>query len=95
MIFQSWEAPLSLADFADATGTSRYQILRRFSRELGATPYAYLTQHRIKRAKDKIVAGASLADTAVACGFSDQSHLTRAFSRQFGLTPGCFLKRAA
>jgi len=92
MIFQNWEAPLSLADFATATGTSKFQILRRFSRELGATPHAYLTQHRVKRAKDMITAGSSLADTAIVCGFSDQSHLTRTFSRQLGLTPGCFAR---
>lgn len=94
MIRQNWDAPLSLADFSAATGTSKFGLLRRFSRELGATPHAYLTQHRIKRAKDMIIAGSSLADTAVACGFADQSHLTRTFSRQLGLTPGCFVQPA-
>ncbi|MEL7113427.1 MAG: AraC family transcriptional regulator [Pseudomonadota bacterium] len=94
MIFQDWETPLSLADFAAETCTSKFQILRRFSRELGTSPHAYLTQHRVKRAKAMIMAGSSLAETAVACGFSDQSHLTRTYSRQFGLTPGCFTPAA-
>ncbi|MEY8828184.1 AraC family transcriptional regulator [Sedimentitalea sp. XS_ASV28] len=94
MICQDWGAPLSLADFATATNASKFQILRRFSRELGTTPHAYLTQHRVKRAKDMIMAGSSIADTAIACGFSDQSHLTRTFSRQLGLTPGCFARPA-
>lgn len=95
MIYQDWAAPLSLTDFARATGTSKFQILRRFSHEVGAPPHAYLTQHRVKRAKDMIMAGSSLADTAIACGFSDQSHLTRTFSRQIGLTPGCFSRPAS
>ncbi|MET1413078.1 AraC family transcriptional regulator [Roseibium sp. HPY-6] len=94
MIGQDWGAPLSLADFARAAHISKFQLLRRFSRELGATPHAYLTQHRVKRAKDMIMDGSSLADTAIACGFSDQSHLTRTFARQFGLTPGCFARSA-
>ncbi|MEM8974516.1 MAG: AraC family transcriptional regulator [Pseudomonadota bacterium] len=94
MICQSWEIPLSLADLANATGTSRFQILRRFSREVGTTPYAFLTQHRLKRARDMILLGVPLAETAVACGFSDQSHLTRKFSRQYGVTPGSFARRA-
>lgn len=94
MIYQAWDTSLSLADFAKATGASRFQILRRFSSEVGASPHAFLTQHRVKQAKGMIVAGASLADTAVACGFADQSHLTRTFSRQFGLTPGCFVRPA-
>ncbi len=95
MIGENWSGSLSLADFAAATGSSRYQILRRFSRELGITPHAYLTQHRVKRAKDMIVAGSPLAEVAIACGFSDQSHLNRVFSRQFGLTPGAFASIAA
>ena len=95
MIFQCWDTPISLDDYATATDTSRYQILRQFSRELGATPHAFLTQHRVKRAKEMIMKGAPLADTAFACGFSDQSHLTRAFSRQIGLTPGCFSQKVA
>lgn len=94
MIYQAWDTPLSLADFAKATSASRFQILRRFSVEMGATPHAYLMQHRVKRAKDMILAGSSLADTAVACGFADQSHLTRVFSRQTGLTPGSFARPA-
>ena len=95
MIHQDWPAHLSLADFARATGTGRFQILRRFSKEVGSTPHAYLMQHRVKRAKDMILRGASLADTAFACGFSDQSHLTRSFSRQVGVTPGRFSRAAA
>lgn len=95
MIRQNWDAPLSLSDFSYATGLSRFQILRRFSNELGTTPHAYLTQHRVKRAKQLIVEGSSLAETAVASGFSDQSHLTRAFSKQLGITPGRFLSSVA
>lgn len=90
MIRQHYDASLSLNDFAMATDTSRYQILRMFSRELGTTPHAYLTQHRVKRAKRMILKGSSLADVASACGFSDQSHLTRSFARQMGVTPGRF-----
>ncbi|MEL6206910.1 MAG: AraC family ligand binding domain-containing protein, partial [Pseudomonadota bacterium] len=45
MIHGAWDAPLSLDDFATATQCSKFQVLRRFSRELGTTPYSYLTQH--------------------------------------------------
>jgi len=87
MIHQNWDAPLALSDFSYVTRLSRFQILSRFSSALGTTPHAYMTQHRVKRAKQKILAGKSLAETAVASGFSDQSHLARAFSKQLGITP--------
>ena len=47
---------------------------------------------RLQRARDRIAAGWTLADTALSCGFSDQSHLTRLFTRQFGHTPGAWRK---
>ncbi|WP_171060441.1 AraC family transcriptional regulator [Poseidonocella sp. HB161398] len=94
LIAQDWGAPLSLSDFAAEAGMSRYAFLRRFSREIGATPHAYLTQHRVKRARAGIAAGLPIAEAALAAGFADQSHLTRAFVRQFGLPPGRFRNAA-
>jgi AraC family transcriptional regulator len=32
----------------------------------------------------------SLADVALACGFGDQSHLTRVFTRLVGTSPGAW-----
>ena len=34
----------------------------------------------------------SLAQIAVACGFTDESHLIRAFRKEYGITPGTFRK---
>jgi hypothetical protein len=39
-------AATSLSDLAVLAGTSRFQLLRGFVRELGATPHAYLVQQR-------------------------------------------------
>ena len=36
----------------------------------------------------RMLAGLPLAETALACGFADQSHMTRAFRKAFGLPPG-------
>ncbi len=79
--------PLTLASLAAEAGTSRYQLLRAFARELGLTPHAYILQQRLALARRLIRAGSALVDAASAAGFSDQSHLTRAFARQFGVTP--------
>lgn len=80
-------APLTLAALAAEVGTSRFQLLRAFARELGLTPHAYIVQQRLALARRLIHAGSALVEAAAAAGFADQSHLTRAFARQFGVTP--------
>jgi len=80
-------AQLTLVELAKEVGLSRYQLLRGFARELGLTPHAYILQRRIALARRLIRAGYALADVAVVAGFYDQSHLTRCFARQFGVTP--------
>lgn len=88
-------APLTLNNLANEIGASRYQLLRSFARELGLTPHAYILQQRIALARRLIRAGSTLVDAASAAGFCDQSHLTRAFARQFGVTPARYGSRAA
>lgn len=84
------ELATSLAELAALTGLSRYQFLRAFSRQVGTTPYAYLMQRRVGLARRLLATGVPPAEAAAAAGFADQSHLTRAFVRQYGVTPGVF-----
>ncbi len=83
--------PVTLAELAALSGVSRYQIVRAFSRELGITPYSYVIQRRVRLARELLVNGEALATTAQLAGFADQSHMTRAFMRQFGTSPGRYL----
>ncbi|MFR0688398.1 AraC family transcriptional regulator [Enterobacterales bacterium AE_CKDN230030158-1A_HGKHYDSX7] len=78
----------ALAELAGIAGLTPYAALRRFRRELGTTPHAYLLQYRVRQAHQLIGEGRALAEAAQLAGFADQSHMTRAFARQLGLTPG-------
>jgi AraC-like DNA-binding protein len=82
------EMTTSLAELAALSGVSRFQLLRGFVREVGATPHAYLIQRRVGLVRELLAAGQSPAQAALRAGFADQSHMTRAFVRQFGITPG-------
>jgi AraC-like DNA-binding protein len=79
-----------LAALAALAGLSRFQLLRHFQRAFGLTPFVWLLQQRAERARSLIRHGRSLADAAAACGFADQSHMTRTFGRHFGYTPGAW-----
>jgi len=80
-------ASLTLVELSEEVGLSRFQLIRGFARELGLTPHAYILQRRIAMARRLMRAGRPLAEVAVLAGFCDQSHLTRCFVRQFGVTP--------
>ncbi|MGE5985549.1 helix-turn-helix domain-containing protein [Klebsiella michiganensis] len=84
------EEKISLEVLATLCGLSRFQLIRGFARETGITPHAYLVQARLRLARRLLVEGHSPADTAFMAGFADQSHLTRAFQRQFAMTPGSY-----
>jgi AraC-like DNA-binding protein len=86
---------IRLATVAEGCGVSPYYLIRIFRRVLGVTPHAYLVQLRVNRAQAMLVAGNRLADVAYDCGFSDQSHLTRAFKSAIGVPPGQFMRQVA
>lgn len=85
---QAPELATSLAELAELAGSSRFQLLRGFCREVGTTPHAYLVQLRVRLARRCLAEGQVPAQAAVSAGFADQSHMTRAFLRQLGVTPG-------
>jgi AraC-like DNA-binding protein len=83
-------SPPTLAELAALVGLSKYQLLRRFQKACGLPPHAWLMVQRAERARALIRQRTGIAAAAAACGFADQSHLTRVFVRQFGFTPGAW-----
>jgi AraC-like DNA-binding protein len=88
---QNFRDKISVEQVARVAGLSRYHFFRRFHLAVGMTPHGYLTQCRLREARRLIARHGgrrSLAEVAVETGFSDQTHLTRHFQREFGHTPG-------
>jgi AraC-like DNA-binding protein len=78
------------AQLAAAAGCSRFALHRAFTAAYGMTPADYQRQLRLRSARRLIAAGRSISAAAAETGFADQSHLTRWFSRYYGITPGGF-----
>ncbi|SDH73824.1 AraC family transcriptional regulator [Variovorax sp. OV700] len=90
MLAYNLAQPPSLGELAAASGVSKFQLLRRFKDVHGVTPFAWLLQQRTEVARALVRQGAALTEAAMATGFADQSHMTRAFVRHFGYTPGAW-----
>jgi AraC-like DNA-binding protein len=83
-----YAAPVTNRHLARLAHMSVRAFERKFRASFHLTPQRYLRKLRLSMASRALVStGATLAEIASGCGFSDQSHLTRAFRRQFGRTP--------
>ena len=80
----------TLRELSGLAGLSGFHLLRLFRATVGLPPHAYLIQKRVDHARRLLLAGLSIADAGLEAGFTDQSHLTRAFKRIVGVTPGCY-----
>lgn len=80
---------------ADACGLSRSYFIEAFRETTGQTPYQWVQAQRVARAQALLARpDLSLAAIALACGFADQSHFTRVFTRHMGLPPGAWRRGA-
>jgi len=79
---------LSLAMLAAIVPMSEFHFARLFKATIGETPYRYITQRRIERAKVLLsVTQLSVAEVAYRVGFANQSHFTAQFRKLVGTTP--------
>ncbi|WP_158156792.1 AraC family transcriptional regulator [Pseudomonas sp.] len=88
MMLEQLSGDLSIADVARACSLSRSHFSRAFKKATGQAPRDWLLQARIERAKTLLADRAlSIARVGLDCGFADQSHFTRVFTRCLGTTP--------
>ena len=89
LLRDSISGDLLLSDLARECGLSLTSFSRAFRKTVGTPPHRWIIQQRIELAKAMLRGGSkSLADIALECGFSDQSHFTRFFTAAVGASPG-------
>ncbi|NIK76827.1 AraC-like DNA-binding protein/mannose-6-phosphate isomerase-like protein (cupin superfamily) [Paenibacillus castaneae] len=89
---ENYAKTITLNDLSDITGWSKYRILRSFTKQMGISPYYYLETIRVNHAKKLLEQGLKPIEVTFLTGFSDQSHLTKFFKRQIGLTPKQYMR---
>ncbi len=80
--------PLTVAKLAAVAYMSESTFYRYFRDQFGMTPLAFLTEQRVRRAKQLLERPcASVSEVAAAVGFGSPSHFIRVFSSHMGQTP--------
>lgn len=77
----------TVAQAARMSGVTPEHAIRVCKRWFGMTPTALRREARLHQAIRALRAGASPAEAACRCGFSDQPHLTRVLKGALGVTP--------
>jgi AraC family transcriptional regulator len=85
------DRPIPMEDIAAACGLSHSWFSKRFRATFGISPRQWRLRSRLQCASMLLRdSRMSLAEIAETCGFSDQSHLTRVFTREMGAPPGAW-----
>jgi AraC family transcriptional regulator len=87
-IEENLEFTIRIGDLAALTRLSTSYFSRAFKSTFGHTPRQFILDRRVARAQQTMLTTEDpLCGIALACGFSDQAHLSRAFRRSVGASP--------
>ena len=79
---------ISLDHIADALRISPFYLSHLFSRESDFSFVEYITQVRMRKAKDLLAGGAkNVSEAAYAVGYNDSNYFSKVFHRYFGVNP--------
>jgi AraC-like DNA-binding protein len=82
---------ISIADLARELGLSSSHFARAFRQATGRPPHRWLLERRVETAQRLLLNSTmTLQEIAIACGFTDQSTFTRAFTRLVGTSPAAW-----
>lgn len=94
-LYDNYMHPITLDDLANVAALSPWHFQRQFKAHFHVTPHQMLMAIRLWRAKEFLTHGMPAADVAAVTGLTDQSHLTRAFTQRYGITPVRYQKQVA
>lgn len=89
---EHFQENVNIGDLASKYFLSKYYFIKLFTDYYGVSPYAYLTNYRLQKAKECLILNMTVSETALRCGFGNMNNLNRIFKRSTGMTPSEFRK---
>ncbi len=88
LLIQASQSPPTLFQIAKSVNLTHTRLNRGFRKLFGTTVFEYLRNYRLKKAKSLLLdTKMSITEIAHESGFSDSSHFSTQFFREFGIRP--------
>jgi DNA-binding response OmpR family regulator len=82
----------SVSEITKSLNISRSVLHVKCKNLLNTSVIDYIRELRMKHARDLLIKGRNISETAYAVGFSDPGYFTKVFKKQFNITPSEFVK---
>jgi AraC-like DNA-binding protein len=83
--------PITAQDIAECLEISREHLTRIFKDQLGVTPYRFIVNMKMEKAKHELIqSDTPIKEIAYDLGFSSPELFTQVFKREYKLTPKQF-----
>ena len=92
LISENLSEPMTVDELAGKFGVGHTKFADDFKAVTGSTYKKYLTDLRMNRARELLLAGSSVINASLETGFSGESQFISTYKRYFGETPGRFAK---
>lgn len=87
-IHENYALRISSDDLCEIGQISHSQLFNLFKKYTGDTPADFILRYRLHIARKLLITGTTpIAQIAIECGFTHQSHFTAHFIRHYGVTP--------
>ncbi|MED1802716.1 helix-turn-helix transcriptional regulator [Brevibacillus porteri] len=88
ILLENMESPPSLIELARMAQLNEYKLKIGFKEEFGTSVFAYLRERRLEKALGLLLEGnLNVSEVALIVGFSNFSHFSEAFRKQYGCNP--------
>ena len=85
---ENYYSNISCDEMSELIQTNKFIFIRSFKAETGRTPYEYLLNLKIEKAKKMLKSNEyTVTEISMMCGFSSHSHFTSTFKKKVGISP--------
>jgi len=83
---------VTINEIAHSIGLSTSRFKQKFTDQIGMSPRVYINYQKIETAKEDLLKGYSITDTAMEYNFSSSNYFYVVFKRYIGKSPSSFIK---